>query len=147
MSDYVVAFFERDEFRSRDLSRRTLRLVVEVDISGRCVDKASDLPRPKIFGDRAFSNCCAPCCLDGSGVVVEPPRPQRVREPGTGERFQRLDERLQATFPSRLGQSLRDGTSKRAVGIDSIRLLAADNERQYALGRMFADPEAEPAPP
>jgi hypothetical protein len=52
---YVLEFFERDELRSRDLARRTPRLVVEVDISGPYIDEASDLPRPQVFGDRAFS--------------------------------------------------------------------------------------------
>jgi hypothetical protein len=36
--------------------------------------------------------------------------------------------------------------SKRAVGIDGVRLLATDHEREHALGGTFADPEAEPAP-
>jgi hypothetical protein len=37
---YVIAFFERDELRSRYLARRPPRLVMEVDISGRYVDEA-----------------------------------------------------------------------------------------------------------
>ncbi len=71
MRSHVIAFFERDELRSRDLARRTLRLVVEVDISGRCGDKASDFPRPKVFGDRAFSQQRVQRRLDDRGIVVE----------------------------------------------------------------------------
>src|SRR5918995_2867315 len=140
MRPYVIGFFYRDELRVEDLIRCLLRLVVKVDISGRYMDEASQLPRPKVFGDSTFSYCRAPCRLDGCGVVVEPPFPQGVWETGTGERLQHRDEWLHTPFPSRLGQSLRGGVSKRAIRIDSIRLLAADHQREHPLRRMFADP-------
>lgn len=39
----------------------------------------------------------------------------------------------------------REDSSERAGGVHGVGLLAADHERQHALRRVFADPEAEPA--
>lgn len=144
---YVLDFFERNELRSGDLACRTPRLVVEVNIPSPYIDEASYFPRLKVFGDCSFSKCCAPCRLEGYRVVVEPPRPERVWEPGTSERLQRLQERLHTPFPSRFGQSLRNGVREWPIGLYSVWLLAPDHEREHAFGRMFADPKAESAPP
>src|ERR687893_1639836 len=143
----MIRFFYRDELRVGDLIRCLLRLVVKVDISGRYMDEASHLPSSKVFRNGTFSYCRTPRRLDGHRVVVEPPLPQRMRETGASERLQHLDEGLHTSFPSRLSQSLYDGVSERAVRVDGVGLLAADHEREHPLGGMFADPEAEPAPP
>jgi hypothetical protein len=82
---YVIRFFYRDELRVGYLIRCLLRLVVKVDISGRYVDEASHLPRPKVFRNGTFSYCRAPCRLNGLWVVVEPPFPQCMRETGASE--------------------------------------------------------------
>jgi hypothetical protein len=78
----MVSFIEHDDLGVRDLVRRTTGLIEEVGISGADEDQASNLPRPKVLGDRAFRQCCAPRRLNRRGIVVEPTRPLAVRNSG-----------------------------------------------------------------
>jgi hypothetical protein len=70
----VVQTGKGDELRIRDLTRRPLRSVEEVDICCADEEEAPELPRAKVYRDVALGQHRGRRGLDRGWVVIEPER-------------------------------------------------------------------------